>query len=71
MYICTIFKQCIINKLTIMQDSELEKQIAQKKKLLSDYVKLSEKFNISQEVYERCVDNVLAQLSELLKLRKQ
>lgn len=54
-----------------MQDSELERQIAQKKKLLSDYVKLSEKFNISQEVYERCVDNVLAQLSELLKLRKQ
>lgn len=53
-----------------MQDSELERQIAQKK-LLSDYVKLSEKFNISQEVYERCVDNVLAQLSELLKLRKQ
>ena len=54
-----------------MNEEELEKQIRIKKKLLSDYIRLRDAYNIDDETYWKFTDSVLDQLSDLIKKRKK
>ena len=54
-----------------MNEEELEKQIRIKKKLLSDYIRLRDVYNIDDETYWKFTDSVLDQLSDLIKKRKK
>ncbi|RGX98369.1 hypothetical protein DXA63_00920 [Segatella copri] len=54
-----------------MNEEELEKQIRIKKKLLSDYIRLRDAYNIDDETYWKFTDSVLDQLSDLIKKEKR
>lgn len=50
-------------------NEELEKEIEKKKKLISQFVKLSEDLGMKKEAREKRIDAMLDDLSKLLKKR--
>lgn len=71
MYLCSVIINKMFNPLkTETMDEELEERIERKKKMIDDFLRLSEKLGMKPKAREKRVDAMLEDLKKLMDKRQ-